>query len=511
MVQIVANQVGVFFCVTYFMYVEPLNFTLAWSRDLAVVVVLCALLFALGTVMAVRWERDMKAAWRLFRQGRPAPKDLLARAQGRVLNWPWFSALISLQNWFIAAVAMTIYNYFWGPQAAAAGYGPGQSLRVGVGILLAGVASAAIVYFAQVEVIRAAIPWFFPQGGLSQVQGVYRLGVRARLSMTFLMVGLGPLVLVALIVYHHLKAPPSPDPGLAAQGLMIIIFYFLAGAAALALVLTALVARSVALPVKELERATRRVREGDLSVRVAVRDTDELGSLAESFNQMTAGLAERERIKEAFGRFVTPAIARAILANPPRPGGASTEVTVLFSDIRSYTRLSERMSPGEVIAFLNAYFSHMVPAVEKHQGLVYQFVGDAIMAVFNAPLATPDHATLAVKAGLEMLKALERFNAGRSGEPVRMGIGVHSGPVVAGIIGSQDRMEYRVVGDTVNLAARVEGLTKKLGAPLIISQATRQRLSLEFALRDLSTHAVKGRQEPVRVFAVQGGPAALRS
>ncbi|EFK08887.1 conserved hypothetical protein [delta proteobacterium NaphS2] len=156
-----------------------------------------------------------------------------------------------------------------------------------------------------------------------------------------------------------------------------------------------------------MERAMLKVQKGDLNASARVAANDELGILAESFDQMIEGLRDRERIKETFGRFVTPEIAQAILENPPVPGGENTEVSVLFSDIRNYTAICEQLSPARVIALLNDYFAHMVQAVEKHSGLVYQFVGDGIMAVFGAPVKLADHATHCVLSALEMLDALD--------------------------------------------------------------------------------------------------------
>ncbi|MEW5912891.1 MAG: adenylate/guanylate cyclase domain-containing protein [Thermodesulfobacteriota bacterium] len=507
LIQIGANLTGAVLCFVYFTFVEPDTIIVNLDQLTLVVALMSLAMMGCGFWFTQRWRRHMfAAAGILLVGGRPEPAEL-AQAQRDALNGPLFYSLLSMTLWTVAALIMTFYSVAVLPAGVALKYELGLGARIFLGTLVSGLATASIVFFAVDRYFRRLRPLLFPDGGLVRVSGVFRLPLKRRLMFTFFMVGVGPMIVMTVMVTRIAMGTMVRDPSVGVDNLLHVIFYLLAASMAAALLLSRLVGQSISEPARELEKAIARVEAGDLSVRVPVSDNDELGVLSDSFNQMTAGLAERERIKEAFGRFVTPAIAKAILANPPRPGGASTEVTVLFSDIRSYTRLSERMSPAEVIAFLNAYFSHMVPAIEKHQGLVYQFVGDAIMAVFNAPLATPDHATLAVRAGLEMLGALERFNAARGGPPVKMGIGVHSGPVVAGIIGSQDRMEYRVVGDTVNLAARVEGLTKELGAPLIISQATRDGLSQDFALSDLGSHAVKGRVEPVQVFAVQAGPA----
>jgi len=165
---------------------------------------------------------------------------------------------------------------------------------------------------------------------------------------------------------------------------------------------------------------------------------------------------------------------------------------------------SEQLSPEEVIFLLNDYFSYMVRAIEQHHGLVYQFVGDGIMAVFGAPVKLADHADSSVQSALAMMDALDRFNVEvRSGlPPIRIGIGINTGPVVAGIIGTEQRMEYRVVGDSVNLAARIEALNKEFHTDVLISRATVDQLKERFPLKPFEPVKVKGKEDYVQVYAV---------
>jgi adenylate cyclase len=503
-IQIGANLAGASLCSTYFIFVEPVTFITDLNQQLILVALMTLGLVLFGVWSTQRWQRSILAAGRILAGGKKPGPDLLAKAQRDTLNAPLAYSLISMGIWGVAAVIMTVHSLRLLPPEMALSQELAFGFRTFMGILVSGLATASIVFFATDRFFRRLRPLFFPDGGLLKVKDVFRLPLKRRLMFSFFMVGLGPMILLSMMVYRIATYTMVRDPSLGIESLVNVIFYLLAASAIVALVLPKLVAKSISEPAGALEAAIAKVEAGDLSVRVPVGDNDELGVLSDSFNQMTAGLAERERIKDAFGRFVTPAIAQAILDNPPEPGGTSTEVTVLFSDIRGYTSLSERLSPPQVIELLNTYFSHMVPAIEENQGLVYQFVGDAIMAVFGAPLKLEDHATKAVAAGQGMLAALATFNRhSRQGQPpLAMGIGIHSGPVVAGIIGSRQRMEYRVVGDTVNLASRVEGLNKPLGSELLISQATVQRLSRPFDLTDLGSHQVKGKAEPVHVFGV---------
>ena len=317
-----------------------------------------------------------------------------------------------------------------------------------------------------------------------------------------MLVSFVPMTLMAILSYNKARLMLVLNPEDVIQSLFHLTAFLLIAALAVTIILSYVVSSSIIGPIKSMETAMIKVRNGDLNVSARVAANDELGILAESFDQMIDGLRDRDRIKETFGRFVTPEIARAILENPPVPGGENTEVSILFSDVRNYTTICEQLSPEEVIALLNDYFSYMVQAIEKHHGLVYQFVGDGIMAVFGAPVKLKDHANCAVRSALEMMEALDRFNIEiRSGlPPIRIGIGINTGPVVAGIIGTQERMEYRVVGDSVNLAARIEALNKDFHTDVLISHSTVEQLKDHFKLKAFQPVKVKGKEDHVQVY-----------
>jgi adenylate cyclase len=313
-----------------------------------------------------------------------------------------------------------------------------------------------------------------------------------------------PMTLLAILSYDKARLMLVMNPEDVIQSLFHLTVFLLVAALVVAVTLSYLVSTSIIGPVKDMERAMIQVQKGQLNTSAKVAANDELGVLAESFDQMIEGLRDRQRIKETFGRFVSPEIAQAILENPPVLGGENTEVSILFSDVRNYTAICEQLSPEEVIALLNDYFSYMVRAIEKHHGLVYQFVGDGIMAVFGAPVKLPGHATCSVRSALEMMDALDRFNAERQTglPPIRIGIGINTGAVVAGIIGTEQRMEYRVVGDSVNLAARIEALNKDFHTDVLISRSTKEQLTQSLALKELPPVKVKGKEQYVQVYEV---------
>ena len=274
------------------------------------------------------------------------------------------------------------------------------------------------------------------------------------------------------------------------------------------LLIGALIGRTVGFPAGQLESRMREVSEGRLDVRARVFGVDTFGALATHFNEMVEGLQQRERIREIFGRYVTRQVADEILSGRVPLGGQRTTATVLFADIRGFTRLSETLAPEEVVALLNEYLGAMVTCVLDGGGVVDKYIGDAIMALFGVPVSSgsPEQdAQAAVRCAIQMSLALDQLNARRvaaGGLPVELGIGVHTGEVVAGNIGIPERMEYTVIGDTVNLCSRIEGLTRDLGVRVLLSKSCVERLGDSHAVRFVETVTVKGRAQPVTVYTL---------
>jgi adenylate cyclase len=218
---------------------------------------------------------------------------------------------------------------------------------------------------------------------------------------------------------------------------------------------------------------------------------------------------EKRKMKKLFGQYVSKDVYDHLVADPSlaRLGGTRREMSVLFSDIRGFTTVSERGQPEEIVHTLNEYFTKMVEVVFRHQGTVDKFVGDMVMALFGAPLDDPHHAEHAVEAALEMLAELERLNQmwkSKSRPELEIGIGVNSGPMIAGNIGSEQIMSYTVIGDAVNLGSRLESLNKQYSTRIIISEATKAKLTGRYELRPLGDVVVKGKTKPVAIFEVVG-------
>jgi adenylate cyclase len=268
--------------------------------------------------------------------------------------------------------------------------------------------------------------------------------------------------------------------------------------------LTVLLSRSVTAPIAALRVALARVRAGDYDVRVPVVTSDELGELSHDFNLMALGLAERDQIREAFGTYLDRDIVPFILSGRFPQEGIEVTVSIMFVDVCAFTSFAERADATEVVAALNALFEVMVPIVSRHGGHVDKFMGDGLLAVFGAPEGYADHADRAVAAGLELVSAINHPEA-----ELRVCAGINTGKVVAGSIGGAGRLNFSVIGDAVNVAARVEAATRDIGDDLLITCETRDALTRAVALESRGTVPLKGKSEPIEVLACVELQAAL--
>ena len=262
-------------------------------------------------------------------------------------------------------------------------------------------------------------------------------------------------------------------------------------------------ARRLPLAFKDLARATQYVMEGRYNHRLPVRGNDEASRLAESFNRMLESLHGRERIRSTMDKVVSREIAVELLKGDLRLGGEVRFSSILFADVRGFTAISESMEPQELVAFLNEYLTLMSRVVERHGGVVDKYIGDCVMALFGAPVSRERDVDNALQTALEMIWCVEEFNYRRSWEgkpPVQISVGINTGPVVAGNMGSEDRLNYTVVGDAVNLAYRLESLTRLYNVSCLVSEYTVRECKAKLPFRELDVVRVKGRGAPVRVF-----------
>lgn len=266
------------------------------------------------------------------------------------------------------------------------------------------------------------------------------------------------------------------------------------------------IARRVTRPVSELAQAARAVAQGDYDVRVQAEGTDEMGELAAAFNGMARGLKERDTIRDLLGKVASEEVAEQLLGGNIELGGAELEAAVMFADIRNFTPLCETLTPHETLELLNRYLAAISEEVEAHGGVVDKYTGDGAMALFGAPVPRPHDTQRALEASVALQRrvaALREELAARGLPNPTIGIGLNSSRLIAGNIGSSRRLNYTVLGDGVNLAARLEGLTKRYLVPIVVGSAVRERVQ-GFVFRELDKVRVRGRTLAERIYQPLG-------
>ncbi len=452
-----------------------------------------------------------------FREGCPGEASLLVRR--RAISSPFVVAAGGFCGWLIGVVffpAFTLGRFgTWS--------GDLMSQQV-LSPLINGFLAATVSYVLLDWVFRTmVVPRVFPEGRLAEVPGTVSLGVRGRSFVFLTAVAFVPLFTMLGLIRSAsgrlAEGMPAGDllARLIAASEITFVVYVVLG-----VVLTLIIARFVTGPLAESAAALRRVQQGDLDVSLQVQSGDEVGVLEDGVNDMVAALRDRERILEAFGRVVEPTVRDHLLSGRYDEGGELHEVSILFCDIRGFTSLSENNPPREVVATLNEFFTAMTDWVRECGGFVDKFIGDALLVVFGlfdgggdgldiakGGGASPRDAAgagAAVRCALGMRSRLGELNAERAAAgkpPLAVSVAVHSGEVVAGTIGSAGRHEYTVIGDTVNVAARLERLSKEKGDGVLVSEATYDRAraaGIEVSSDAAESVTLRGRSEPVRIF-----------
>jgi adenylate cyclase len=391
----------------------------------------------------------------------------------RALGVPWFLTRIQAGLWLGGTVLFTLLTALLQPSRALT-----TALTVGIASLVVGGIAFLFTEFALRPVAARALSG-------EQRLSVRGLGVRRRMVL-FWSLGTGAPV-VGLVVVAIL-ALTRDDISLTKLAIIVLVL----GGVVLCfgLLVTALNARAVVAPILAVRNAMEQVEEGNLDVEVQVYDGTELGQLQAGFNQMVAGLRDREKLRDLFGRHVGRDVAEAAALGDVELGGETRVVSVLFVDIVGSTTLATQKEPDEVVDLLNRFFAVVVEEVDRHAGLVNKFIGDAVLAVFGAPVEIDDHATRALAAGRAM--------AARLAEEVPdldCGIGVATGEAVAGNVGNESRFEYTVIGDAVNAAARISDLAKKVDRRVLAAQESVDAAGDDEAARwqDHETVTLRGR------------------
>jgi adenylate cyclase len=316
------------------------------------------------------------------------------------------------------------------------------------------------------------------------------------------------------LVIHAILQRASAD-GLAAYLLLEAVLLIIAGLS-LAVTLAGAIrmGRRITRPVAQLAEAARAIERGNYSVRVGGEASDEIGELGHAFDRMAAGLAERDNMRDILGKVASnEVVARLLEGGDIELGGEERDVTIMFTDIRNFTALVERLTPDQSLQLLNEFLTVISEVIEAHGGVVDKYLGDGVMALFGAPVTREDDAQRALHCALEIrlrVEALGPVLAGRGLPHPQIGIGINTSRVIAGNIGSPSRLNYTVLGDGVNLASRLEGLTKRYHVPIVVGHATREKGG-GIAWRELDKVRVRGKTVPERIFEPLAREGELKS
>ena len=347
---------------------------------------------------------------------------------------------------------------------------------------------------------KYVLPRFIPDGHISEIKGVINPSITLIYILLYITICLFPCFILSSTLIRNLNIT-LPVQNLANIIILMGIVF------TLNLLLTIVISRFYSKPLLRLKDCAQNIANGNYDIRTGITTGDELGVLSDTFNDMAVSLQEKELMYETFGKVVTPEIRNWLLQGNTKLGGETVCATILFCDIRGFTSLSEQIKPEQVVKLLNKYFFAMEQCIVKHNGIINKYIGDAIMAIFGVPVPNEKQAIDAYKCCLDMRKTLTELNKELENEnlpPIKFGIGLHTGNVLAGNIGSNSRMEYTVIGDAVNVASRIESLCKEYNCDLLISETTAEGIiadeSFSSQLKSIGETQIRGRKTAISIY-----------
>jgi adenylate cyclase len=476
---IIANTAGAVVVFVFAVWVIPTD--VPGSGPVILINLVAAVVYVLIALVAgTVWGHHTFRSARSFLCDERDPDENEQRA---VLRGPFRIGLIAAVLWAAATPLFAALNATFTTELV---------LPVGLTVALGGVTTSAIAYLLTERILRAATARALSANPPDRplVPGVI---FRSLLAWTL---GTGVPVFGLLVVAVFAVV----ESDVTWTDLAIAIFGLGGVTLLVGLLSTILAARAASDPIVSVREAVSEVERGDLDVEVPIYDGSEVGLLQAGFNRMVEGLRDRERIRNAFGTYVDPEVAERILEEGVSLEGEEVEVTVLFLDVRDFTGFAERSAAREVVKALNRLYEKVVPIVHQHRGHVDKFIGDGLLAVFGAPRRDEEHADQALAAAREIATAVREADDLQ----LEIGVGLNSGPVVAGNVGGGGRLEFSVMGDTVNVAARIEAATRETGDTVLLSEYTRQRLHGDDKdLEERPDVALKGKSEGVKLYAAR--------
>ena len=475
--------------------IGPLLATTALThRFFLTVIIYNGVIYPIGIWLWLNCVFSLRPVFDRLRRGSMIDSETLARARRRVINLPWFAATISAAAWLLCVPIFL--GSLWHVQGAL-------DARLFWHLPISFCISAFIAITQTFFLVELASHWglfpvFFHDARADLMPGVRTLSLRGRGVMWAISAAICPIASLLLLSFA---------PGTTGHNWQWSALFVGTVGIAFGLCSSIMISELVAKPIDQLRAAAQSVARGEFDFHLPSARADEFGLLIGEFNHMLRELKDKEKLRQTFGLHVGKRAAEQILARDPGLSGVEEEITVMFVDIRSATARAGASPPAEMIEILNDFFRVTVRVVEEaHGGMVNKYLGDGFMAIFGAGDSKSKHAQDAVTAGQEILLAVDALNRdliARSREPLRIGIGIHSGPAIVGSIGSPQRLEFTAIGNTVNIASRVEGLTKTVAKSMLITEAVRDRLRDRSGLEELPPQEVRGVRGSVLVFAPQ--------
>ncbi len=463
-------------------------------RFVQTIVVYNSVIYPVGIWLWLTCVFSLRPALDGLRRGFVMDPETLSRARHSVIHLPWFAAIISATAWLLCVPV------FLGSLWQVQGFLDARlfwHLPISFGIS-AFIAITQTFFLVELASHAELFPIFFRDMRADLMRDVRTLSLRGRGVLWAVSAAICPIASLVLLSFAPATSGHNSQWSAVFVGAVGIAF---------GLCSSIMISGLVAKPIDQLRSAAQTAARGEFDFHLPVARADEFGLLIGEFNRMLRELKDKEKLRQTFGLHVGKRAADQILACDPGLNGVEEEITVMFVDIRSATARAGASSPAEMIELLNDFFRVTVRVVEEaHGGMVNKYLGDGFMAIFGTGESKSNHAQEAVTAGWEILLAVDALNrdlVARNREPLRIGIGIHSGPAIVGSIGSPQRLEFTAIGDTVNIASRIENLTKTVGKPMLITEAVRDRLPDQSALEELPPQQIRGVRGSVLVFAPQ--------
>ncbi len=465
---------------------------------MVIIMAVCSLI-GLSLVLPAR-----RRARELFQAG---DSESLNSAAGLLMDMPLKMAGVSLIGWLSAGIFFGFgpptVNWFY-----RADYH--EATRQFCGIVFVGAPFTVSYIFLVLEYwLRRSVRKHFPVDSLLTIPSSRRTPILPKMVLGSLLISICPLIIISYVTLSQIHAINAGHQTVEhfLSGMPLVIGFLLVLGIWMAIELSTLISLSVSKPLKDAGKTMERIRGGDLDASVPVISNDEIGTMGEGLNRMIEGLRERDYIRETFGRYLSEQIVAEILESPGgvKLGGELRDITILVSDLRGFTSMTESLAPEKVLEIINRYLERMTDVIIRHQGTIDEFAGDGILVFFGAPVPIANATGRAVACALEMQTALKELNGESAalGFPeLQMGIGVNCGELVVGNIGSEKRKKYGAMGTPINVAFRVEAQTS--GGEVLVTPGIYDRLSDDLEVAAARQASLKGFEETLTLYQVVG-------